>query len=170
MITQRFFRFQHDLFANGHLAGFHQFVQLKAFASGLLRYFVNGAEEGVDGFRLVQRMLLGRLQALLDIAAPLHCFLCISEVLVGLQVSVDRRKHGQRMCLELFKVACRDHADYGKAQCVELLGNMAAGSYRSTSSRNSLFFFQYQISVLLEHLHLRGAERPAFGVVDVHDE
>ncbi|MGE1071204.1 hypothetical protein ACQJ22_01265 [Pseudomonas fragariae (ex Marin et al. 2024)] len=85
-------------------------------------------------------MLLGRLQALLDIAAPLHCFLCISEVLVGLQVSVDRRKHGQRMCLELFKVACRDHADYGKAQCVELLGNMAAGSYRSTSSRNSLFF------------------------------
>lgn len=105
MIPQSSLRFQHDLFANGHLASFHQLVQLKALATGLLRYFFDGAEEGVDGFRLAQRMLLGRLQALLDFAAPLHCFLCVSEVLVGLQVSVDRRKHGQRTRLEMFKVA-----------------------------------------------------------------
>ncbi|EXL31151.1 hypothetical protein PssB301D_02444 [Pseudomonas syringae pv. syringae str. B301D-R] len=84
VITKRCFRFQNDLFANGHLASFHQLVQLKALATGLLRYFVDGAEEGVDGFRLAQRMLLGRFQALLDLAAPLHCFFCISEVLVGL--------------------------------------------------------------------------------------
>ncbi|AAY37885.1 hypothetical protein Psyr_2847 [Pseudomonas syringae pv. syringae B728a] len=30
-------------------------------------------------------------------------------------------------------------------------------------------FFRHQVSVLFKHLLLRGAERPVFGVVDVHD-
>ncbi len=75
-------------------------------------------------------MLLGRLELVLDVAAPPHRALCIGEVLVGLQIAIDALEHRDRGFLPFGQVRRGDHAGHLDAQRWELVGCMASGRRR----------------------------------------